>query len=437
VNKRNYLYLAGFALLHALIFLVLFKTGIYRGFAENDISIPYLYGTRMALGDIPYRDFAVEYPPLALLFMLIPRLFGSYASTYILGFSIEILIFDLLAMLFISALSKRLNMELWKSLGIYTLAVLSIGPLLINRYDLIPAVIVLGAVYAFSRGHSNIAWALLAVGVMTKIYPAVIVPLFLIYDLVRRRYRRAVEGISSFALTIGLIALPFLIISPRGFLESFTYQTGRGLQIESVLSSILLLCQKLGFTTLTIEAASGGTDVVSPLATTLANITPAFVVTALLLVYWLYYRRQSQVCHSERSEESRGGEAPCITPDKCASPKEVSNNETASLISFTLLAILAFILSNKVLSPQFIIWLAPLIPLVTGRASRLSWLLFIAIGLMSYLIFPTGYLTLEEGDIRMIILLLARNAALIMLAFTVVSGFDSGTKQPLSLQRNE
>ncbi len=51
---------------------------------------------------------------------------------------------------------------------------------------------------------------------------------------------------------------------------------------------------------------------------------------------------------------------------------------------------------------------------------------------MSYLIFPTGYLTLEEGDIRMIILLLARNAALILLAFTVVPKFESGTKLPPS-----
>jgi uncharacterized membrane protein len=356
----------------------------------------------MALGDMPYRDFAVEYPPLALLFMLIPRLFGSYASTYILGFSIEILIFDLLAMLLVSEMSQRLNIALWKSLGIYTLAVLSIGPLLINRYDLIPAVIVLAAVYAFTRGRSTVAWILLAAGVMTKVYPVVIAPLFLIYDMARCRYRRAAGGVTAFILTIGLIALPFLIISPQGFIESFTYQTGRGLQIESVFSSILLLCQNLGLTALTVVPASGGTDVASPLANTLANITPAFVAAALLLVYWLYYRR-------EKAAQAEFG----FADDTLNEPR------SASLTGFTALAVLAFILTNKVLSPQFLIWLAPLIPLVTGRNSRLAWLLFIAAGLMSYLIFPTGYLTLEEGDIRMIILLLARNAALILLAFTV------------------
>ena len=340
-NKRKALYLAAFALLHAFIFLVIFKNGIYRGFAETDISIPYLYASKMALGQMPYLDFPVEYPPAALLFMLIPRLFSPYAPSYILGFTLEMLFFDLLAMLLICGLAGRLKLPLWKTLAVYTLAILAIGPLIINRFDLIPAVMLLGAVYAFMRGRSNIAWALLAAGTLTKLFPAVAAPLFLLYDLIRGQYRRAIRGIAIFGGTLAVIALPFLIISPGGFLESFTYHTQRGLQIESVLSSVLLLCQKLGLATLTVEHASGGTNVVSPLANALAAVTPVLMVVSLGLVYRLFYRRQKAAKNPPQADDFP---------------------QTKRLPEFALLAMLAFILSNKVLSPQFIIWCAPLHP---------------------------------------------------------------------------
>jgi len=104
------------------------------------------------------------------------------------------------------------------------------------------------------------------------------------------------------------------------------------------------------------------------------------------------------------------------------------------LTGFSLLALLAFMLSYKVLSPQFIIWCYPLIPLVTGRFSRLSWLLFIATGLLTFFIYPTGYQGLKEGNIRMIAILLARNAALVGLAFTVACSGISSYKRPESNQ---
>lgn len=399
-NKKN-LYLVAFAILHAVIFFVLFKNGVYRGWEESDVIVPYLYGSRIVLGDIPYRDFVVEYPPLALLFMLIPRLFSSFADAYILGFTLEILIFDILAMILIAAFCRRLGLSLPRSLGVYTLAVLSVGPILINRYDLIPAVMTLAAVYAFTSGRSKIAWALLAVGTMTKIFPVVIAPIFLIYDLVRYQYEKALKGIATFALTAGLIALPFIIMSPHGLVESFTYHAQRGLQIESVLASVLLLMEKFGFLNFTIELASGAFNIVSPFANALAKVTPVLVLISLGVVFWMYYRHQNMTTDYKSTDSASSPSLSCIT-------------------SWSLLTVLVFILSNKVLSPQFIIWILPFIPLITGSVNRLSWLLFIVAGLLSYLIFPTGYLNLEQGDIWIVSALLARNAALFGLAIAVL-----------------
>ncbi len=404
-KRRRNLCLMAFALLHALIFFVVFKAGVYRGFADPDMSLPYLYASRMALGDAPYRDFAVEYPPLALLFMLVPRLFTPFASPYLWGFTLEILLFDFLALLLVASFSERLKLSLWQALAVYTLLLLAIGPIIINRYDLIPAVMALAAVYFFARGNARFAWALLALGAMTKLFPALLAPLFFIYDCGRGQARRAWQGAAVFVVAAAVIALPFIILSPGGFAASFTYHADRGLQIESLPASLLLLGEKLGLTSLAIERSAGSTNVVSPLADTLATISPLLVLVALALVYWLYFRRERGSFLNGKSRD----------------------DSSASLISFSLLAILAFMLLGKVLSPQFIIWLLPFMPLLTGPHRRLSWLLFIVIGLLSYLIYPTGYQTLEERNVRMIALLVARNAALVGLAAAVARSVVRGS----------
>jgi hypothetical protein len=115
------------------------------------------------------------------------------------------------------------------------------------------------------------------------------------------------------------------------------------------------------------------------------------------------------------------------------STAEMSQSQVACLIGFSLLAILTFMVSDKVLSPQFIIWCYPFIPLITGRFRRLSWLLFIAIGLLSFLIYPIGYQSLLDGDARMVAVLLARNAALLGLTLTV--GLSAWEKEPILLAK--
>jgi hypothetical protein len=89
-------------------------------------------------------------------------------------------------------------------------------------------------------------------------------------------------------------------------------------------------------------------------------------------------------------------------------------------MNYSLLAMLAFIITNKVLSPQFIIWLYPLIPLVIGRWRCTSWLMFILIGLMTYFIYPVAYGGIINGHLLVISILFLRNVSLIILAFLLL-----------------
>ena len=212
------------------------------------------------------------------------------------AFSVEILIFDLLLLFLLSKLSRVLGINQITTLVIYTLLLTGIGPLLIYRFDLIPAVMVLACLYAFSRGKYGLAWVILAMGVMTKIYPIVIAPIFLIYELSQHRYKEALREIGLFVLSAQIIILPGFFINPTGFVNSFLVQMHRGLQLESTYSSFILLFQNLGLTKVYIESAGpliASMDIISPAASFLSEIAWFVMVAALILIYWLFYRRFS------------------------------------------------------------------------------------------------------------------------------------------------
>ena len=397
-----------FCLIHILIFTIIFNSNLYVSEGPFTTSLYFNYSSRVvALGQLPYQDFAVEYPPLALVFLTLPRLIAPNPATYANVFAIEILLFNLLGLLLISALARRLNLSLWKTLAIYTLALLAIGPIIAHRYDLIPAIIVLLALYTFSQGKHKTSWALLAVGMMTKIYPVILAPIFLLYHWRHRQNRQAIVGVATFTITTMAIVVPCLLLSPDGFWNSLSYHAQRGLQCESTYSSFLLLGQMLGLTSVEMEFSFGSLNVTSPLADVLAKVSPLVMLFSLVAVYWFFYKSQSERAAVQQT------------------PSLINQPDTARIVSYSLLAMLAFIITNKVLSPQFIIWLYPLIPLVVGRWRRTLWLMFILIGLMTYLVYPLAYDGIRQGHPLVTSILFMRNVSLITLAFLL-----PGYRQP-------
>src|SRR5438034_10028682 len=51
-------------------------------FTVGDVPIYERYGNRIEAGDVPYADFRVEYPPLALPAFVVPALLSDTSSTY-------------------------------------------------------------------------------------------------------------------------------------------------------------------------------------------------------------------------------------------------------------------------------------------------------------------------------------------------------------------
>lgn len=380
---RRYGLLLVFALVHFLIFLWFVPTAPA---GQPGCYIFFEYASRVIYGELPYRDFFFEYPPLSLLVLLPPRLFAGDLLSYLQAFVWEMLLVDLLGLVVLAAFARSLGHSVWGTLVIYTLILLALGPLVGGRYDLLPAVLVLLALYAFHRRWNNFSWAALALATMTKLYPLVLAPLFAFPLLQGREYPRLIRGVLVFLFALGLIAAPCLWLSPDGFWHSFKYHLERGLQVESTYASFLLVGHTFGSTSPRLSFNHGAWHLSSTLADALARLSPIFMGLALLVVYLLCWR------------------------------KGRATTEEGEMVNYALLAVLAFMLTSKVLSPQFLIWLSPLVPLVRGRWRQACGPLFLLASFLTQYIFPSHYPDLIRGDPKLIDVLLWRNLLLFLTA---------------------
>ena len=388
-------------LAQAVIFLVIFQGDLYGSALREDFTLDFYYSSLITHSIWPYRDFAVEYPPLALLFITLPRLIASHLSSYIMVYAGQLLVFDLIAMYFIASLCQILKINQWKTLGIYTLALLAIGPIIVFRFDLIPAVTTLAAVYTLIRGHHKLAWGLLAVGALIKIYPLILAPIFLIYQLSRNQRREAVMGMTTFVITGIVLLLPAVILSPGGLWDSIAYHAQRGLQIESTYASILELLYAVGIIDLDFRFSSGSINLVSPLADIIGGFSFVVTTIGLLTIYWLFFKKVRKASGTDDHAIATG-------------------NDAALLINYFAITILVFILTSKVFSPQYIIWILPFIPLITGKWRNVCCLLFIMVGLMTFFIYPKYYAGIEHSELITLGMLVVRNIVLIIMTILII-----------------
>jgi uncharacterized membrane protein len=390
-RSGRYWQLVIFLLINVIIFTAAFNT-IYP-IKYSAVGLFFNDAQKIMEGALPYRDFTFEYPPLAALFFLLPRFITDQYLTYSLLYHGEVLIFILAGLWVTFNIACRLGKSPWKLLSVYTLAVLAIGPIIGEQFDIYPAVFTLLALYYFWIGKTKTSWVFLALGTMVKLYPVFIAPVFLFCYFRNRQNTRIWQGILSFGITCLIVASPFLILSPLSLANLANYHATRGLQLESLYSAWLLALNKLGLISVSLDFKAGSVNVLSSASPFLAGISSYLMITALLIVYWFIFRQ--------------------IKPGK---------SQFSRLGSYVFLIILTLLIFSKILSPQYLIWLLPLMPLLFVSWRYQIWIVFLLTGFLTYCIFPLGYLNLMNLDIGMILLLLVRDMLLVLMAvLTLVS----------------
>ncbi len=349
----------------ALALLVLSLTLLHFGFYRHKLILDtveyHRYGIAIVGGKVPYRDFRVEYPPAALPAFALPAVGKPGFTSYQRRFQVLLGLLagaTLLAMAYALRELGASNERLAGALGFFALAPLVLGSVVIYRYDLWPAALAVGGLAAVLAGRQRWGFAALGVGFAAKIFPAVIVPPALAYVWRRRGRREALLCLGCAALGVAVCVVPFLVVAPDGVWESIRRQASRPLQIESLGSGILLAAHQVGGLHLNVVTSHGSQNLAGSLPRGL-GIAETAVLVASLLGIWLLAAR------------------PPATPER--------------LVRFSAAAVVAFVAFDKVLSPQFMIWLIPLVPLVGGRRGLVASAL-LALGLLlTQLWFPIRY----------------------------------------------
>ncbi len=379
----------------AIALFVVSWTFLHVGFYKHkqliDTPVYQRYGNAIADGKVPYRDFKVEYPPGALPVFALPGLAEPGRNQEVsTGFrrSFETLMWlcgaaALAAMAVVLRALRRSTVNVWAALCFAAIAPLLLGSVFLSRFDLWPAAIVATALAALVSGRLRLGHALLGLGVTAKLYPAVFVPLAVAF-VWKRAGRR--EALTCLGLALGVVAAvfaPFVILSPGGVWQSLSVQLSRPLQVESLGSALLLVGHHVFGLGVTGETSHGSQNLAGNAAEWLA-VASTLLQVGVLIWIWAAFAR------------GRGG--------------------AEALVRSTAASLCAFIACGKVVSPQFLIWLIPIVPLVRGRRGLgASALLGVALGL-TQIWFPFRYFRLAlDFEAGLSWLLLARDLTLVAL----------------------
>jgi hypothetical protein len=373
-----------------------------------DTPIYERYGDAIVHGSkLPYRDFGVEYPPGALPVFAAPSLGarpGDFPRYRELFETLMLLCGGVASALVGVVLARRRASVPRLAAGtlLAGLSPLALGPVVLSRFDLWPAMLTIAGLAALVVGdRRRLAAALLGTAVAAKLYPGVVVPLAILY-VWRRSGRREAVVFASIASGVALAwFIPFLVLAPHGVWASLSGQASRPLQIESLGASMLLAAHQVWGLPLN-EVSSHGSDNLAGHLPHLLAVVQALLAPLAIAGTWVAFAR---------------GPA---TRDR--------------LLRYAAAAVCAFIIFSKVLSPQYLIWLVPLVPLVRGRRGAVASGLFLAAMILTQLWFPQRYLDLAYGfDARAAWLVLARDLVLLALLCALVWPFVRARRAGVSL----
>jgi hypothetical protein len=362
------------------------------GDAVTDVALYQTYGERVAGGLVPYRDFALEYPPGALPALVVPAFVTGSLESYRVAFVAELAIVGALAVLAVDLALRQSGRPAGdRRAALWTIALtpLLLGGVILTRFDLIPAALVATAVALLATGRLRAASLVVGVGTAVKLYPAVLVPLLVIAAWRRTGRREAVLVAVLAAAPVVLVYLPFLMLAPDGVAESLGRQLGRPLQIESLGAGVLLALHHAFGLPVEWTSGSGSQNLAGTTADVVAVAQGIAQVVALGLV-WVGFARGPAT--------------------------------TERLLRFSAAAVVAFVALSKVLSPQFLIWLVLLVPLVGGARSRAALGLTVAACALTAIWFPARYWELvREFDPLSSWLVLVRGLMLVALLWVLTA----------------
>jgi glycosyl transferase family 87 len=357
---------------------------LWRGGGDGDTAELQRYGDAVVSGgQLPYRDFHLEYPPGAVPFFTVPSI--GPAHEYLTIFRLVAIAGVLLGLVLLALLLEHLDAPAhvrWAALLFAAVSPALLGAFTLRRFDAWPAALCVGVLLLLLADRPLWAFALLAVATLVKTYPAALLPVALLATPRPTRIR----AIAVFC-AVGLVVLvPLLALAHVGLYLSYSGQWNRHLQLETFGASALLALHRGP----RIAFDSGSWSVFGSSADSIAKLQTLAQVVGVLAAAWLFAR-------SRRTGWDLAAAAA------------------------TTVAVAA--VAGKVLSPQFLLWLAPLV--VVSRSILATGLSGAAM-LLTNPLFPDRYDGLIARHGGEIALLVVRNVLLVAMLGALFAAQSTG-----------
>lgn len=354
-------------------------------------------GERLVVGDVFYYWRRIsglgeaglpgtlrEYPTPVVWFLSLPHIAGGGSRTgYLVAFIVLML-----------SLDAVLTYLLWRGAGrrhdlaidFWIAYVLLVGPLCYTRFDMVPAVLAGGALLA-ARRRPWLTGALTGLGAAIKLWPALLAGAF----AVRRSGRGQMLG-AFVGVGFGLAGLSLVTGGVSRLFSPLTWQSGRGLQIESVWATPLMVARAVDPVRWTVRYSTfQAYEVFGPGVSTLLALSTVATVAGLAVTVALFVRGF------------------------------VNPQVTAVGLGLLVLATIAITtITNKTLSPQYLLWLGgpAAVLLLSRRREGPHWhrvlgriaVQLLVLALLTQLTYPVLY----NG-------LLGRGSSVFMVVSTVVT----------------
>lgn len=306
-----------------------------------------LYGTEgLQSGRLPYLQACSpplegqcdEYPPLTMYTMWLAALVATGYRTFFYANAVFLSIAAVATAwcLYVLARRRALYFALAPTLVLYAYF----------NWDLVAVALATAATLAFLLRRDGLSGMLLGLGAAAKLYPGLLLIPFIIQRFREREVHRAtLLGSASIGAWLA-VNLPFMILAPRGWSTFFRFNGSRPLNVDSLW---FIGCRAM-------RPSSGG-QCLSP---GLANVLAVALVASLGATVWLIKTRRDR-------------DFPRWT--------------------FGFPLVVLFLLTSKVYSPQFSLWLLPWFAVALPGVGRLSSLrLFLVFGAAECGLFVTELL---------------------------------------------
>lgn len=299
-------------------------------------------GRRLLAGDLPYRDFQFEYPPLSAVAFLLPGLVPRGWASHVLA--LQALALEAVAIFFIRRQPGALRR--------YALLSFLVFPFLAGGLDGIPMAALAASTALLAAGH-RAGWLVAALGGMAKVGSV----------MAWAWCRHHLVAAGALLVVTATVLLAPLALSGGHNYDWVSYNLNRGVQAESVAATTTWIANGVTGTASTFAYRFKAYEIDGASGAALAWIVAGGVAMGCL------------ICRS------RGRDAWWLA----------------------LLALDIFLVSCKVLSPQYLAWTAPLAAVVGGRVFKLH-LVMIGLTVAAYAVVPGQTAVLAVIAVRNVVL---------------------------------